>query len=104
MTAPDLRNAPHRTMSEPRATTPPAAAATKVGLARSLGQFVGHIWQAVRHDPASARRVLRHEVEEEHRGQMVLRRTTIEEIELRPPDTSPQRDRSASPPAPGAKS
>lgn len=59
-------------------------------IARSLGEFVGHIWGAVNRDPADG---IRHEVsrvvEEEDRGDVVLRRTTIEEIEVRrPPDDS----------------
>ncbi|HMN95601.1 MAG TPA: hypothetical protein PKC43_05185 [Phycisphaerales bacterium] len=53
-------------------------------IARSLGEFVGHLWSAVRHDPTpGARREVRRVVEEEDRGDVVLRRTTIEEVELR---------------------
>ncbi len=51
---------------------------------RSLGEFVGHIVRAVRRDPAPQRTVLNRSVEEEHRGNVTLRRTTIEEIEVGP--------------------
>lgn len=55
---------------------------------RSLGEFFGHIVRGVKTDPGSAdrtREVGRH-VEEEHRDGVVLRRTTIEEIEVRGTD------------------
>lgn len=57
-------------------------------LARALGEFVGHIARAVRHDPTPAHRTetLRRDVVEEARGNMVLRRTTIEEVEYRADD------------------
>ena len=51
---------------------------------RSLGEFVGHIVHAVRRDPAPQRTVLNRTVEEEHRGNVTLRRTTVEEIEVGP--------------------
>ncbi len=51
---------------------------------RSLGEFVGHIARAVRRDPDRQRTVLNRTVEEEHRGNVTLRRTTIEEIEVGP--------------------
>lgn len=57
-------------------------------LMRSLGEFVGHLWKAVRTDPGPERerQVLRSEVEEDRRetdkGPIVVRRTTIEEIEF----------------------
>lgn len=54
---------------------------------RSLGEFFGHIAKAVRSDPK--KRIVRKSIEEETRGTTVLRRTTIEEIELR--DSSPPR-------------
>jgi len=47
---------------------------------RSLGEFFGHIIKGVKSDPN--RRVVRREVEEEQRGNLTLRRTTIEEIEV----------------------
>ena len=57
-------------------------------LARSLGQFLGHIVKAVRTDPN--RRVLRREQQQERRGDVVLRRTTIDEVELK--DAGPATD------------
>ncbi|MDZ4829843.1 MAG: hypothetical protein SGJ09_06550 [Phycisphaerae bacterium] len=59
---------------------------------RSLGEFFGHIGQAIRTDPT--KREVRRTVEEETREDgVILRRTTIEEIELRgdtkPPEIKP---------------
>ncbi len=55
-------------------------------LARSLGEFFGHIFHGVKTDPS--KRVVRTDVTTEERqtprGKVVLRRTTVEEIELRP--------------------
>jgi hypothetical protein len=55
-------------------------------LMRSLGEFFGHVWRGVKTDPA--RKVIRTNVEEEERqtaeGKVVLRRTTVEEVEIRP--------------------
>ena len=57
-------------------------------IARSLGEFVGHLWQGVKSEPPKAQRhEVRREVDEEVRegpqGQRVIaRRTTIEEIEI----------------------
>ena len=51
---------------------------------RSLGEFFGHIVRGVKTDPAAnvqVREVSR-EVEEEEKDGVVLRRTTIEEIEI----------------------
>ena len=63
------------------------------GLARSLGQFFGHIWKGVRTSPADKdnreRIEIKREVQEEQiEGQdgaerMTLRRTVIEEIEMK---------------------
>jgi hypothetical protein len=47
---------------------------------RSLGEFVGHIVKAVRTDPR--KKLIKKEIEEEQRGDVTLRRTTIEEIEI----------------------
>ncbi len=55
---------------------------TPRNLMRSLGEFVGHVWRAVRSDPAGHRAVLSRTVQEEQRGNVTLRRTTIEEIEV----------------------
>lgn len=67
----------------------------KKPLMRLLGEFVGHIAHGVKADPATGRGTssVKHEVkrevsEETHetpQGKVVLRRTTIEEIEMRPP-------------------
>ena len=71
----------------------------KKPLARSLGAFVGHIARAFRTDPGqdSKRITVSKTVDEQDRGDVVLRRTTIEEMEFRdrPPtgdDTEPQAD------------
>jgi len=53
----------------------------KKHLMRSIGEFVGHITKAAKHKP-SERQVIRKDVEEEQRGDITLRRTTIEEIEI----------------------
>ncbi len=62
---------------------------------RSLGEFFGHIARGAKADlekgPAGQRQVLRRDVEERP-GQtpdgqkLILRRTTIEEVEVRPPE------------------
>ena len=52
-------------------------------LMRSLGEFFGHIVKAVRTDPS--KKVIRKQVEEEQRGDLTLRRTTIDEVEVRRP-------------------
>lgn len=51
-------------------------------LMRSLGEFFGHIARAIKHDPN--RKVIKKTIEEEQRDDgIVLRRTTIEEVEVR---------------------
>ena len=52
-------------------------------LMRNLGEFFGHVYRAVRSDPARRRTIVNKTVEEEHRGSMTLRRTTIEEVEIK---------------------
>ena len=54
-------------------------------LMRSLGEFVGHIVKGVKTDPdkTTLKKEIRREVEEEDRGDMILRRTTIEEVEFK---------------------
>lgn len=56
-------------------------------LSRSLGEFFGHLWHGVTADPAREKKVIKREVEEETSptpdGQITLRRTTIEEVEIR---------------------
>jgi hypothetical protein len=57
----------------------------KKPLMRSLGEFFGHIFQGIRTDPA--KKVIRREVQEQRRDDLgsgvILRRTTIEEVELK---------------------
>ncbi len=56
-------------------------------LMRSLGEFFGHVYKAIRTDPAKKRVILKKTEEEEKRGDITLRRTTIDEIEFKePPD------------------
>ena len=56
-------------------------------IARSLGEFVGHIVHGIKAKPESKKTVVhRHEVEEEQRGEVTLRRTTIEEVEFKEPE------------------
>jgi hypothetical protein len=54
-------------------------------LMRSLGEFFGHVWKGVKTDPT--KKVVSREVEEEVRetpqGKVVLRRTIVEEVEVR---------------------
>lgn len=52
-------------------------------LMRNLGEFVGHIVKAAQSDPKRQRQVVREKEEKDDRGSMILRRTTIEEIEFR---------------------
>lgn len=48
---------------------------------RSLGEFVGHVFKGIRTDPA--KKVVRKEVQEQRRDDgVILRRTTIEEVEI----------------------
>ncbi len=56
-------------------------------LMRSLGEFVGHIVKAVKKDPGARRAVLHEAMQQEKRGNITLRRTTVEEIEIH--DTNP---------------
>lgn len=72
-------------------------AAKKPNLMRSLGRFFGHVVQGAKTDvderEPNKRVEVRREVEEETRdapaelggGKMTVRRTTVEEIEIRPP-------------------
>jgi hypothetical protein len=54
-------------------------------LMRSLGEFFGHIVKAVKTDPAKKQTVISKNVEQENHGNITLRRTTIEEIEIQEP-------------------
>lgn len=55
---------------------------------RCLGEFVGHIIRAVK--PTSRTREMNRKVEERTEGNVTLRRTTIDEIEIRAEE--PNRD------------
>jgi hypothetical protein len=49
---------------------------------RSLGEFVGHVFKGLRTDPA--KKIVRREVRETQRQDgVILRRTTIEEVEIK---------------------
>lgn len=52
-------------------------------LMRNLGSFFGHIVKAVRTDTAIEKKVISKTVEETNQGDITLRRTTIEEIEIK---------------------
>ncbi len=54
-------------------------------LMRNLGEFFGHIFKGIKTDPSTERHVVRKETVEEQQGNVTLRRTTIEEIELNAP-------------------
>lgn len=64
--------------------------AQRKGIMRSLGEFVGHVARAVASDPAGPRRtVVREETVERPATtadgrSVILRRTVIEEVEVRP--------------------
>jgi hypothetical protein len=53
----------------------------KKSLMRSLGEFIGHVARAVRSDPSRTRQEVRRTTKTVERDGVVLRRTTIEEIE-----------------------
>ena len=53
---------------------------------RSLGEFVGHVVKGIKTDPTAPEvKEVSRSVETEDRGDVVLRRTTIDEVELRNP-------------------
>lgn len=68
-------------------------------IARSLGEFFGHIYRGIRTDPSEQRHeVSRNTVTETRdtpRGTVTLRKTTIEEIDLDPELLRPPEDPSA---------
>ena len=57
---------------------------------RSLGEFVGHIVKAVKNKPKGNRVVLNKTTQQERRGNITLRRTTIDEIEVGNPQARNQ--------------
>ncbi len=61
-------------------------------LARSVGEFFGHIARAIRTD--SGRRdtsTVRRTVDEDDQGDVILRRTTIDEVEIKQTGTNKDR-------------
>ena len=61
------------------------SAEQKKPLMRYLGEFVGHIVHAVKADTKSCE--VNRTVEEKTEGNVTLRRTTIDEIEIKQEDT-----------------
>jgi len=60
---------------------------------RSLGEFFGHIARGVKADvkpakPQEVRRTVEEETRDTPQGKVTLRRTTIEEVEIRKPSGS----------------
>lgn len=65
------------------------AAEPRKSIARSVGEFFGHIMRGVKTDPSRPERMeVSREVEEEDRGDVVLRRTVVEEVELKDADAA----------------
>lgn len=63
-------------------------------LSRSLGEFFGHIARGVKGEvappkPTEVRRTVEEETRDTADGKITLRRTTIEEIEIRKPGPNP---------------
>ena len=54
----------------------------KKSLMRCLGEFTGHIFSAIRKPAGPETHELRHETQKARQGDVVLRRTVIEEVEL----------------------
>ncbi|MBC8202640.1 MAG: hypothetical protein H8E91_02310 [Planctomycetes bacterium] len=57
-------------------------------LMRCLGEFVGYIVKSVKTDPTKTTREVNRTVEERKEGQVTLRRTTIDEVEIQSGDTN----------------
>jgi hypothetical protein len=76
-------------------TQPSRKPSSDKSVMRSLGEFFGHVIKGVKTDPTKkvvAKRVQEH-VAETPRGPVTLRRTTIDEVELRPARKIEGRDR-----------
>ncbi len=72
-----------------RSLTNPVADQKPKSIMQSLGEFVGHIAEGIRTDPT--KREVSRTVEETRRDDgVILRRTVIEEVELRPGTKPPQ--------------
>ncbi|MDP6541476.1 MAG: hypothetical protein QGF07_01700 [Phycisphaerales bacterium] len=52
-----------------------------------MGEFVGHIVRSVTSNPKTTTHEINRKVEERKDGQVTLRRTTIDEIEIQSEDT-----------------
>ena len=64
------------------------AAAKNKTLMRNIGEFFGHILKGVRTDPGKPpahKHVVDKKVEEVEKDNMILRRTTIDEVEFKNP-------------------
>ena len=75
-------------------TPPPTPGPSDNSLPHALGQFLGHIWRGVRADTSSkarevARQTEEHETLDADGRRITLRRTTIDEIEIRPNNDAP---------------
>ena len=55
-------------------------------LMRCLGEFVGHIIKSIISNPSKTTREMNRSVQERKEGQVTLRRTTIDEIEIQSED------------------
>jgi hypothetical protein len=70
------------------------SASKRKSLARSFGEFFGHIARGVKTDPAtdarrSDTREVQRTVEEHDQGDVILRRTVIDEVQLKNSNTDP---------------
>ncbi len=68
------------------------AAAKKKPLMRNIGEFLGQIIKGVRTDTGkkpARKQVINKEVQEQEDENMILRRTTIDEIEFKKGESSP---------------
>lgn len=57
---------------------------------RDLGLMVHNVMHPDKAIEARKKKILRHDVEEKNQGNLVLRRTTIEEIEIKKNDPEPR--------------
>lgn len=79
-----LRNAPGIAPTIPRMAQP------RKPLLRALGEFFGHIRHGLKSD-IKPRAVVRHETQERQEGNIVLRRTVIEEVEIHSDEPAPRK-------------
>jgi hypothetical protein len=76
-----MLNSTMPTDCNPWATSAAMQTPTRKPLMRSLGEFVGHIIRAVKTDPA--RKVIHKSIDEQQQDSLILRRTTIDEVEIK---------------------